>query len=267
MNSAVADIFLSYSSKDRNRAIPLVDLFTARQWNVFWDQQIGVRESYLERLQTELQSARTVVVLWTENALHSRWVMEEADYGANRSLLYPAKLENLELPLGFRTIQTADLASWTSGLEHPGVVRLMQDLTGALGHRRPTNSIPAPQAHRSITDDHLALIHTSWRDRSKDAQFGGPMYQIRVGVFGHPDALARIENVRYLLDPSYPQAVYDISEPTSYFQLKELANGYSVIRAEVRVKSQPELVRLSRFINLTEQGPRLDDIARFDPDS
>jgi hypothetical protein len=43
-------------------------------------------------------------------------------------------------------------------------------------------------------------------------------------------------------------------------------NGYSVIRAEVRVQGQAELVRLSRFINLTETGPRLEEVARFDTD-
>jgi hypothetical protein len=93
------------------------------------------------------------------------------------------------------------------------------------------------------------------------------MYQIRVGVFGHPNALDRVETVRYLLDPSYPKAVYEIAESSPYFQLKELANGYSVIRAEVRVKGQAELVRLSRFINLTEAGPRLEEIGRFEPDA
>src|SRR4030095_11065552 len=158
------DIFLSYSSKDRQLVKPLVSLFATNNWSVFWDPQIGVRESYLERLQTELQSARAVVVVWTENALHSRWVMEEADYAANRGLLYPTKLEELELPLGFRTIQTADLIGWAGRVEHPGVQQLSEALRRAVGHRRATSSIPVPEPHRPLTDDHLALIHTSWRD-------------------------------------------------------------------------------------------------------
>ncbi len=263
----MADIFLSYSSKDRQRAESIVSVFEAQSWKVFWDPQIGTRESYFDRLQTELQSARAVVVLWTENSLQSRWVREEADYAANRGLLYPAQLEEFELPLGFRTIQTANLVGWTSGANHPEMVKLISDLERAIGCRRPTRSIPAPEPNRPLTDDHLALIHTSWRDSLKDAQFGGvPMYQIRVGVFGHPKALDRIARVRYLLDPSYPKAVYDIADRSCYFQLKELANGYSVIRAEVRVNGQQELVRLSRFINLTETGPRLEAIAQFDLD-
>ncbi len=263
----MADIFLSYSSKDRQRAKSVVSVFEGKGWEVFWDPKIGTRESYFERLQTELQSARAVVVLWTENSLQSRWVKEEADYAANRGLLYPAQLEGFELPLGFRTIQTANLVGWTSGAKHPEMVKLVADLQRAIGCRRPTRSIPAPTPNRPLTDDHLALIHTSWRDRSKDARFGGvPMYQIRVGVFGHPEALARISTVRYLLDPSYPKAVYEVADPSCYFQLKELANGYSVIRAEVCVKGQQELVRLSRFINLTEKGPRLEEIAHFDLD-
>lgn len=37
----------------------------------------------------------------------------------------------------------------------------------------------------------------------------------------------------------------------------ELANGYSLIRATVKVRGQVDLIELSRFINLSETGPRL----------
>jgi hypothetical protein len=41
------------------------------------------------------------------------------------------------------------------------------------------------------------------------------------------------------------------------FELKELANGYSLLRAEVYVRGQQEPVRLSRLIDLMDQSPRL----------
>ena len=33
------DIFLSHSSKDRERLIPLVDALEAQGWSVFWDHR------------------------------------------------------------------------------------------------------------------------------------------------------------------------------------------------------------------------------------
>jgi hypothetical protein len=41
------------------------------------------------------------------------------------------------------------------------------------------------------------------------------------------------------------------------FELNELANGYTLIRAEVYVSGQTEPVRLSRFIDLMDVSPRL----------
>jgi hypothetical protein len=59
----------------------------------------------------------------------------------------------------------------------------------------------------------------------------------------------------------------DIAERSSDFQLKEPGNGYSVIRAEVRVKGRVELAPLCRFINPHATGPRLEEILRHDLDA
>jgi hypothetical protein len=115
-----------------------------------------------------------------------------------------------------------------------------------------------PSASELITDDHLALIHRSWRVPDRDAEFGGDeMYQIDVIVFGETAALDRIEYVTYRLDPAYPNPVRRGGPRETNFELKELANGYSQIRAEVKVKDQDALVHLSRFIDLMPESPPL----------
>jgi hypothetical protein len=108
-----------------------------------------------------------------------------------------------------------------------------------------------------LTDDHLALIHRSWRVPDRDLEFHQPMYQIHVIVFGTTEALGRVEYVVYRLDPAYPRPVQVSGSPSTNFELKELANGHSLIRAEVYIQGQREPVRLSRFIDLTDQSPPL----------
>ena len=118
-----------------------------------------------------------------------------------------------------------------------------------------------PSAGELLTDDHLALIHRSWRVPKRDSEFGGRrMYQIHVIVFGTPEALRRIQYVVYRLEKAYPRPVQVGGPLETNFELKELANGYSLIRAEVYVQDQAEQVRLSRFIDLTDESPPLKGI-------
>jgi hypothetical protein len=115
-----------------------------------------------------------------------------------------------------------------------------------------------PSADEFLTDDHLALIHRSWRVPKRDSEFGGQrMYQIHLIVFGTLEALMRIQYVVYRLEKAYPRPVQIGGPPETNFELKELANGYSLIRAAVYVRDQVEPVRLSRFIDLTDESPPL----------
>ncbi len=117
--------------------------------------------------------------------------------------------------------------------------------------------LQVPTADGVVTDDNLALVHRSWRVPERDEEFGSPMYQIHVIVFGPPEAMERVEYVIYRLENSYPQPVKQGGPLKTNFELKELANGYSLLRADVHVRGQSDPVRLSRFLDLTDQSPRL----------
>ncbi len=114
-----------------------------------------------------------------------------------------------------------------------------------------------PSTGETLTDDHLALIHRSWRVPSRDSEFGQRMYQIHLIVFGTAEALRRIQYVVYRLEKAYPRPVQVAGALETNFELKELANGYSLIRAEAYIRDQAEPVRLSRFNDLTDQSPPL----------
>ena len=253
------DLFLSYAREDQERAKTLAVIFAAHGWSVFWDQIISTRESFPEVLERELDGAKCVVVLWSHASVQSHWVKEEAYTARERNVLFPVLIDGVDIPFGFRTIQTVSLLGWQDDSSHPDLKRLLKDLDRAIGQRKPVKSIAKPDLSDPVTDEHLTLVHSSWRVPQKDADFGGQqMYRIHVIVFGTDAALNRIEKVRYILDPAYPNPIQESTNRDRNFELKELANGYSMIRAEISIKRQVELVHLSRFINLTEIGPRLD---------
>ncbi len=119
--------------------------------------------------------------------------------------------------------------------------------------------LKSPDGGAPVTDDSLALIHRSWRVPERDAEFGGQkMYQIHVILFGPKEALDRVEYVLYRLNPAYPKPVQTGGARDRNFELKELANGYSQIRGEVRIRDQEQPIHLSRFIDLTDKSPELE---------
>ena len=123
---------------------------------------------------------------------------------------------------------------------------------------KSVGELKEPKDNALVTDDHIALIHRSWRVPAKDKEFpGSKMYQIHVIVFGTNAALKKIEKVVYHLDQSYPEPLRIGGGIQTQFELKELANGHSLLRAEVFVKGQKEVIHLSRFIDLTETSEPL----------
>jgi hypothetical protein len=129
----MADIFISYAHEDRERAKALAQALAEQGWSVWWDRHIPGGQRFHEVIERELAAARCVIALWSTAALDSPWVREEAQDGLDRQILVPAKIETVRLPIGFRTVQTADLSNWKGNPAHPGFVQLIEDTTTVLG--------------------------------------------------------------------------------------------------------------------------------------
>ena len=118
-------------------------------------------------------------------------------------------------------------------------------------------TLPKVPKDEKVTEEHLALVHSSWRYPKKDQEFGKPMYCFQVIVEGQSQTLDRVEYVKYTLHKSYPNGEQIKHDRKKHFELKELAWGSSTVRAEIKIEGQEELIKLSRFINLSDTGERL----------
>ena len=149
----MADIFISYASEDRETTKTLAQALADQGWSVWWDRNIPSGQLFHEVIEQELTAARCVIALWSPAALGSPWVREEAQDGLDRKILVPARIETVRPPIGFRTVQTADLRDWKGKPAHPGFMQLVEDIRAVLGTReigkaRFPPPVPGPKAKR-----------------------------------------------------------------------------------------------------------------------
>ena len=108
----MADIFISYANEDRELAGRLASALESCGWSVWWDRKIVAGQAFDEAIERELETAKSVVVLWSRHSVASEWVKNEAAAAAERGVLVLAQIEQVKLPLEFRRRQTADLTGW-----------------------------------------------------------------------------------------------------------------------------------------------------------
>lgn len=129
----MSDIFVSYASEDRERTMPLIRALEKTGWTVFWDRTIPISKTWQEVISAEIETCRSMIVVWSQVSIRKEWVYEEAGEGKRRKILFPVFIDNVTPPLGFRSIQAADLIGWDGVSQNPALDRLISDLSSLLG--------------------------------------------------------------------------------------------------------------------------------------
>jgi formylglycine-generating enzyme required for sulfatase activity len=124
----MSDIFISYARQDRPRAETIAKALEDHGWSVWWDWNIPAGKTFRQVIQEQLDKARCVIVLWSAKSVTRKWVIEEAQEGEDRGILVPVLIEKVRPPLGFRSIQAADLTGWSGESTAPAFSRLCSDI-------------------------------------------------------------------------------------------------------------------------------------------
>ena len=67
----MTDVFISYASSDRERARTLASALAAQGWSVWWDRKIKAGQIFDEVIERELETAKNIVVLWSNDSISS----------------------------------------------------------------------------------------------------------------------------------------------------------------------------------------------------
>jgi hypothetical protein len=142
----MADVFVSYAHQDRE----WVSLFTERLrqaagFDIWWDRTILPGEQFDDVIQAALNEARRVIVVWSVQSVPSRWVRTEAREAAQRDVLLPVRMDDVVLPLEFRSFETADLSKWQGDTTDPQFLEIVEALRSGPVVRttQPAAGLPA----------------------------------------------------------------------------------------------------------------------------
>jgi hypothetical protein len=115
----MADIFISYSRNDRDRCTAIRDALVALKVNVWSDARIGAGSHFDREIEREIEAAKALLVLWSEDSVQSDWVRNEARTGKEENRLVATQIAPCQLPLEFRSVQAELLPEGSEGGDHP----------------------------------------------------------------------------------------------------------------------------------------------------
>src|SRR5215469_10573326 len=144
------DIFISYAREDEERILSVASAFEKYGLSVFRDRLIPAGQTWRSHIGQALVDAGCLVVAWSKHSIQSSWVIEEADEGKKRGVLVPILLDAVEPPIGFRSIQAADLSTWRPEQPSPSFDQLIRDIRAVI----PAGSVAQPEEHpvRSVAE-------------------------------------------------------------------------------------------------------------------
>lgn len=110
----MSDVFVSYKAEDRRRVAPLVAALEADGLTVWWDTQIGGGTAWRQSIETELEAAKCVIVIWSKRSVgpEGSFVRDEASRAMERGTYLPVKFDAVRPPLGFGETQAIPLVGW-----------------------------------------------------------------------------------------------------------------------------------------------------------
>jgi len=148
----MSDVFVSYKAEDRRRVKPLVEALHADGYSVWWDEQIGGGAAWRQAIETELNAAKCVIVIWSNRSVgpDGTFVQDEATRAQQRHVYVPVLFDKVHLPLGFGETQALPLTGWHGKRDDPRYQAVLDAVRRNVGIKRRPGAprVPQPQVNR-----------------------------------------------------------------------------------------------------------------------
>lgn len=140
------DVFIACADPDAPRAGRLIRALERAGFSVWTHADLPGGENWRAQVEAALESATSVVVLWTKHSVGpgGEFVRDEARWARERGRLVPVFFENVDPPLGFGELQSVDLTRWGGSHRNPS----FKDLCAAIRARAEGIAVPPARGPR-----------------------------------------------------------------------------------------------------------------------
>jgi TIR domain len=129
----MADIFLSYCRRDRERVATVARGLEASGRSLWWDPKLASGGDYAMEIEREIDAASCVVVAWSPAARDSLWVRAEANAALDQNKIVQIAYDGARLPLPFTMLHFLDFSTWRGAPEQMPWPRLEQQVADMIG--------------------------------------------------------------------------------------------------------------------------------------
>lgn len=108
----MTEIAIAYVSPDRERVRPFYDLLRAKEYDVFWDQDLDPGDPWDKDTRLRFDAATCVLVFLSQNALRSNHFLDEAQIALSKGKHIPIMLDKLaqnDVPSGYSATQSLEV--------------------------------------------------------------------------------------------------------------------------------------------------------------
>jgi hypothetical protein len=173
----MADVFISYKREDRPDAERLSIVLEQLGFEVWWDFDLLSGDRYRSVIRAVIDECQVAVVLWSQLAVQSDFVMDEAEYAKAQGKLCPARLDDVALPFGFGSLHTDDLSAWDTELFHPEFQNLVRAIEQRVGRKGRLGGAPRTREAQAASAEMEAF---------KAAQLAGNAAALQTFLDFHP---------------------------------------------------------------------------------
>jgi adenylate cyclase len=132
----MAEVFISYErSTTVAQARAIAEALRLLGYEVWIDDELPVHRAYTDVIAEQLNSAKAVVVVWSEMAVRSEWVRSEATRAREAGKLVQLSIDGAGLPMPFDQIHCANLQGWMGNRDAAGWRKVVASIAELIGDR------------------------------------------------------------------------------------------------------------------------------------
>lgn len=146
----MTDVFISYAHEDQAFVRRMTQALEAEGFSVWWDHTIPPGKTWNTYIARGIAEAKACIVVWSKHSVGSKWVLEEATLANNAEKLLPVAVDASAPPMGFLSLQAAQLSGW-SGDTNNAQWRLLVGEVRGIAAVAYGGAAPALRSHSHYT--------------------------------------------------------------------------------------------------------------------